>query len=76
MADITKINNGVNINYLGRTYLFPLSAIILAAEEDSTMVNVQLKGNSRTIIAIPNEELEEHQNTAIDTVKTLMNNIY
>lgn len=53
MATIKRLGNGVVLeDNEGNTYNFPLNTIILAADDDSDMVNIKLKSYRRTIKSI------------------------
>lgn len=76
MASIKKVKYGVVVVDNGKTYNFPLNTIIFAAEEKSEMVNIKLKSYRRTIMSIPNKEIEGHSKDAVDTCKELTKLLY
>lgn len=75
MSKIYKLNDSVIIEHNGDTYVFPITSVLLKAEEASSMVNVSI-GGSTALLSIPNQDIENHSVTAIETVQKLNNEIY
>lgn len=76
MSKIYRLDDGVVVEHRGTTYNFPLNAIMVLSEDLSSMVNIKMKSYKRTLISIPNEEIEGHKETANDTARYLNNILY
>ena len=74
MISINKDNNSVIIKLEDKVVSYPTDTIYLQATEDGNSINVKLVGNNKTLFTILNDDLEEHKETAIETLKSL--NLY
>lgn len=75
MTRIEKIDNSIIVEHNGSSYLFPKNSVMFLSSPMSSMVNIMVGGKTN-LLAIHNDDIVNHSNTAVETVVKLNNDIY
>lgn len=59
MVNIFRTNTTLNITIDNITYSFPTSKVILTKDNKSDCVNVKLLGSRKTILTLPNKDIND-----------------